>query len=476
VLVTPQLTGESGAARIDLYDLAVGQHRKSIDVPFTCAMLAYSPDGSRALLRLTEGEDRLDIYDVDSGEHLVGWRPYLIEQDRNQQKVTAAVFLDKDHLLTLSNAAKLVCWKVPECKAVYMMEQVRQPGVSPGGKYLAISGQRAYRFFDARTGEGCGDLIWNGLATAAAFDPAGERFVVSVLRDGGAALVGFDLKNGSQAFEFPVARAAMGFDLKNGSQAFEFPVARAAIGSMHFCGDEHLLLDNQFLVNLTNQVVLWRYDLPGGVHVPVSPDGRHWYAAQRSAGTPGILLAAVDLPDAKALTALAANPQPKFVVQPGSKVSLAIRAANPPGMPSFQQDVRKQLADRLAEHGITVADGQPIVFELSSTQRNTGETLEFHGIGIGTQDVSVPEVEVTCRVAYVSGGKTLWQNEARFSNDTWGFIIHLDQGQTVQQYLDKQLWGAVSGFFLGTVPPKYVFEEGQSEGLGASQLTASGVQ
>jgi WD40 repeat protein len=456
VLATPQGAGAATAARLDFYDLSAGSQRKSIDIPFACALLAYSPDGTRAAVRLAEGEDRLDVYDADGGSHLLGWRPYQIEEDRNQQKVTAAVFLDSQHLLTLSNANKLVCWKLPECQALYLMEQVRAPGISPGGKYLAISGHRAYRFFDARTGEGRGDLVWNGLATAAAFHPAGDRFVVSVLRDGGAALVGFNLADGSQAFEFPAARNAG--------------------RSLHYCGDDYLLMDDQYLVSLKNQIVLWRYDLVGGVHIPQSPDGRHWYAAQRTAGTPGILLAAADLPDVKALDAMAGNPRPRFLVEPGSKVSLAIRAQNPPGMPMFQQDVRKNLTDRFAAYGITVAEGQSVVLELSTTQRNTGDTLEFESFGIGGQRVSVPKVEVTCRAAFTSGGKTLWENGSLATNDTWGFIVHLEQGETIQQHLDKQLWGAVGGFFLSLAPPRYVFAEGQAEGLGASQLTAAGVQ
>jgi hypothetical protein len=235
------------------------------------------------------------------------------------------------------------------------------------------------------------------------------------------------------------------------------------------------------LVDLPHKMVVWNYALApgGGVHVADSPDARHWYLAGGFGNAP-VTLVAASLPDAAALKVLAgARLEPDYVIQPGAGVSLRVNLANtPPGKPGFPQEVQKALAASLERNRVRIQDGQPVVVTASMAHRNTGKSNEYNvqqfggRAGFNQQKVSVAEQVVECAVQIWRGNAVVWESKTQYSNSA--FIFQVQQGKSVEQYLNEQMWNGAANFMLNFALPPYVLPAESVKGLGTSRLTADG--
>lgn len=443
---------------LEVIDLADGKPIKSVDVPFAADLLALSPDGTRVLLRLKDGESRLDVWSVETDEHVVAWRPYQSEKQTRDQKIKAAGFIDSEHVLTINAEDKLVLWELPSCKATYVMEKVRNAGISPNRRYLALSNGKAYRLFESLTGEAKGDFVLEGGApAAAAFHPDGSRFAATFNDFQGDRFICWNLQDGKVETEFYIPQAGR---------------------TMHWCGDKHLLLDNDKLISLDHKMIVWRYQLPSGVHIFDSPDARHWFLTSSAGRNSSIHLAAASLPDSQTVAKLrSADPKPDLIVGPGTKLSIRFNfTSKHPTRTTLDQDVYKNLLDKFAKNDVSVAEGQSLTLYVSMAQRNTGKTNEFQitqiGGGGGQQKISLPETFVDCTFQIFRGDKEVWQTKSSSSNFTFSFIV--PQGKTPEQALTENMWEQAANYLLNFAPPKYIFAATAANGLGSSQLTADG--
>jgi len=212
----PDGDGKTPLVRLDRYDLVNRKLVDSLSLTYPADLLAFSPSGKRALLRYKKGEDRVDCWSLEEKKPVIGWRPYSKERFSHYKKVNAAVFVDDDHVLTLNGRNKLVLWKLPDCTAVYVMENVSKPGLSPNGRYLTVAAGNSFRMFDARTGDAVGDVTFSGTPQAAAFHPNGERFAAVYTDAEGTKLGVWDLTTGKSSGSFPL---------------------RTSARSVHWCGD-----------------------------------------------------------------------------------------------------------------------------------------------------------------------------------------------------------------------------------------------
>lgn len=437
----------------DVYDLAAGELQQTVELPFATELIAVSPDGTRALTRIAHDQDRLDVWSIEDGQPVVAWRPYQHEAKERDRKTGAAMFVDSDHVLTINNG-KPMLWELPACRAVYEIDRVwGAVEVSPGGQYLACIDQQSVKFYDARTGQPQGELATELRSQAIAFHPAGTRFAAVVPLPGNTAnLTVWNLQSGQLETAFVIPKVAR---------------------SMHWCGDGHLLLDGRSLVDLKSQMLVWTYQLPKGLQASHSPDGRHWFVAPTGGGGSDMLLAAATLPDSQTASNLARTTlKPETVMGPGSRISLQINLANPPGVANFQNDVRKNLTAKLAQHQIAIADGQPIRLTLSMSESSTGETMELRSIGPGSRGTTtVAKRKITGAATFTHGNEKLLELPFSTSNDFFG-ITTIPEGKSVEQHLNEQMWKAATNHFLNFKPPRYIFGPNAANGLGQSQLTA----
>ncbi|MEX2119916.1 MAG: hypothetical protein WD847_10015 [Pirellulales bacterium] len=463
--------------RLDRYDLRTGRRRGALELPHHAELVSLSPDGAQALVRtadetnrfnvFSQQDDRLDVYRLDDSAHLCGWRPYRNQpgsgptgeswHEMKDQKVTEALFVGSSHVLTLNEPKTLVLWKLPECRAVYMMQGAELPSLSPNHKHLAVYAHNGYRFFDSLTGEPVGNLPLGNLplgsrAAAAAFHPAGRRFAVVSPFNAGARISCWDIDQGQLERAFLVPQQAR---------------------QVEWCGDSHLLLDNAWLVDIALGAVMWKYELAQGRHLRQRPDGRHWFVSGPPPGGGPSFLRAATVPGAAELAAVA---DARLCVAPGSTLRLSLKLQTPPGRPGFTEEVRQRIVDQLAESGIQVVTGQaPVVLELSMMQVHTGETREYvisrSVAGIRGKTVTVPLQQVECRIVVLHDGKPVWEGGTTCTNEVWR--AKLEQGESPEARLAKEMWDAAARYFLDLVPPTRVFAGGSADGLGSSDLAAA---
>jgi len=455
-------------AWLSVIDLAASNETGTVEIPFDCSLESVSPDGKRALVRLSEGESRLDVWSLDDEQHIVGWRPYLKEKD-NDQIIRQAAFVDSDHVATTNASGNFAVWELPACRAVYTVDKAHHGYFSQNRKIVAIpAGGKAIRFFDALTGQSRGDLQSAGRVAAAAFHSGGERFAATFADGLGHRLVCWNVKEGKIETEFALPDSGV---------------------SMHFCGDNYVLLDTKLildaktqvdarlLIDLERQMIVWKYNPASGLHVADSPDGRHWFLAMPSARSTSVSLVAATLPEPAAQAKLAnAKFEPDMVIKPGSQVTLQTTlSATPPGKPGFAQDLTKMFTDTLTRNKISVTDGQSVVMKVTMNNIKTGKMMElqlsqFGGATVVNQKVSIPENLVECSVQVLRGGNVVWERKQSFANGALFFQV--PQGKTAEQHLNDMMWESAGNFLLHFQPPAYVFADSAFNGLGSSPLTA----
>lgn len=463
-------------ARLDRYDVTAKRPIDSLTLTYPCELLAVSPDGTRAVLREKQGKIRVDVWSVEGNRHVAGFKPFVGEKSTSHRKVTAAEFVDNDHVLTLSSGKKLALWKLPECKAVYVIDRASEPQVTPGGRYVALPHDASIRFFEARTGEAAGDIQIAGKLESAAIHPDGDRLAAVVVAPEGWKVATWDLKTGKSRLSFYIPKNA------------------SVTSTTHWCGDDYLLIDGLKLVDLKHKMIVWSY-LAGNLHAPGSPDGQHWYL---SLTRPTTLTAAV-LPGEEVKARLAGRKlEPKTVLRPGMKVGLNIQLNGLTNHPNLRDELYRDWTQKLQQRGLEVDPKAPVVLFARADAKATGKSKtytitktrfgapppRFGGFGgrrgaapgAGARTETVADSVIDCRIVFGIGGKAYGERKTSV-NKLPRFLFGnslLKPGETADAHFTTTQQNQAAGFFRGYSPPGYLFEHKAALGLGISQLVAGG--
>ena len=455
-------------AHIDVYNLRTGRRADQLDFEFLTRMAAFSPSGNRIASVLEPDKDRIDLWSADEGKPVLALRPYN-DEDKNYRRVEAVAFVDDEHLLTLNNQKKLVMWKLPECRAVYEIAEATDPGLSPNQQYLAVSTGHGYLLLDSRTGNHVGSFNIAGTMHAAAFHPDGSRFAASCTGPRGPSIVVWSMEDGSVLTEFPIQTTAK---------------------SMHWCAGDHLLMNNETLIDVEHELIVWKYRLPpgNGAHSAQSPDGRHWYITPK--GASGAELIAATLPEPRVSEFLAQKKlEPEFLLQPGGQLSVQINIPDSgPGQEKLRQRTLQNLVAKYQDTGTSVGGGSDLVIAMDLNENDTGKSQElvlqqtrspfgapiFNRLG-GGEEISVPLKNIECKVTFTYQGKLLHEQKATYSNSVSGFFSErIKEGLSPEQHLEQKMWGMAGSFFTNYSPPVYVFRDFEGKGFGLSTLTDRG--
>ena len=236
VVVQKEVTPRAAVGRrlprrvvLERYDLASGDKGTTVEVPYVYQFADLSPSGKSVLVAFAQrgqSYERLDVLSVAPKKHVAAWRPYGGERvpdegdnalrrprtfgmSNSPQSVAWAALVDDDHVLTVNTAGKLICWRMPECQAVYVFEEFGEPlALSPGRRYLAGNHFGQFRLFDTRTGKCVGDLQspqYGSRAVRGVFRSDGRELAAIIDAGPDKMLARWDLKDGQLAEEFPVA-------------------------------------------------------------------------------------------------------------------------------------------------------------------------------------------------------------------------------------------------------------------------------
>jgi hypothetical protein len=255
------------------------------------------------------------------------------------------------------------------------------------------------------------------------------------------------------------------WDVATGKLEREFKCPGIVInGKIDFPAENFMLVGNDYLIDLPNQLKLWKYD---GYKQARTVGGTTFFTVvtgkQRA-------LVNTPLPHAEARDLLQkATEQPDlFVLRPGVTVKLNLSGVSDA---AARERVRKGLTERLAAIKCQAGDSGAIEL-VASVEGPKQREIRFRHAGTFQMQ------EYRSRVKFVYQGQPVWETSA---TNVPGFMIHLEEGENVATYLRKREKPGYA-FFERVELPRFLQKptkgQGPSRGqtLGQSTITVSGIR
>jgi hypothetical protein len=442
---------QPGTTRLVLCDLESGKALGNATTPGTAVPLALTDGGGRVLLRKEEGHGfgtkaTLELRSLDSPQlKLVArWTPGD-DLKNNDRDVTWAAFLDDKRLATLVGT-RLAVWSVDPLKPEYQLTILSGslPALSPNRKLLAFAGNHEYGVLDLAAGK---VLAMRPLphphAAALAFSPSGAKLACAAF-----------------------TRAEI-VDTANGNVLADLnDVSMAHFGALAWVSEEHLLCGT-VVVDPMRQVRVWDYP---GAEALVPATGYCWAAVGDVHNRPGALLP-LKLPHPAALTALERTlADPNYVVlKAGMTVAVDVDGITDAGQ---REPARTALTKKLEANGFKVGANTSVTLK-ASTEVGEEREVRYHSFGRpfgGDQAYKIRDYRST--IKFVWEDQVLWQTG---SSNVPGIIVHLKQGETMEQHLRDQEKPNYQIFETVTLP-KQLTKPTKGSALGMTRISATGLQ
>ena len=496
---------------LELYDVAPAIKKtnpapakptRQVTIPFPCDLVDVSPSARFALVRAGQsdanrvGSDRtgeltgrLDVIDLQSGQHVVGWRPFF---DLFQQAIVAqSAFVDDEHVLTLSEevgshtGSLLVLWKIPECRAEYVIQGVSTRTLSPDRRVLGISREldrllergaalkdepRGLFLFDVLSGATLGHLKGGTTVTHAVFHPREPRLFALTQGEATSIAIEWDLQSGKILREFPLPFAT------NESAQYR---------QLAWTASNQLLVNGQMILDLKREIYSASLRTYNIVFVPQNFDARSWFMGEINSSNHLIGLGASELPDAKMTSTIQlAMPKPDLLLQPGVRVSLAFE------LPALSADVaaevRKRVRDQLELLQVEIADQQEIVIRVVATEAAGGGAIAYdpsprgmfgrrdpkENVPVASQ--SINERNISCKFQILRNDQVEQEFHGVRGNRAW--FVTTRGNQTVQQVADDSMHSGAKQYLMETRLPPFIFSKKWQAGMTAWQLSPKGIE
>jgi hypothetical protein len=488
---------------IERYDITNGERGNSLEVPYVYQLIDVNPSGKFAVVALTEQGnryERLDVLGLAPKKHIAGWRPFAGEKEPEKtesdtrrhrrslwelpvdpRSMAWAAMIDDEHVLTVNNSGKLICWSLPDCKAMYYFDEFGEPlAMSPGRKYLAGNHFGEFRIFEALTGKCVGDLEApaNGSrASRGAFRPDGKELAAIINAGPDKMLARWDLTTGKLVQEIPIPPATI-------STYLPFFAAHNGVRlGLEYRGSDYLMIDDQYLFDINKRCVIWRYHLLQGHFAANAPDNQTWYALRKNnAADKSLFLTSLETPSSlvrKKAEKVALEDQ--LVLFPGLSVRVHVDLSAV-GLSDLTSSVEKSLAEGLEYRGLTVDAAAPLVFSLVAGERSTGKqigvwarTSPFSGpfFNPGAQPKeTIDQRELVCRMAVSDvAGKVLWYKDRSVRMRVGGQVKADTAGQQLRDEMANSFRALLetTGSATDSVP-RYIFADLKTILAGESQF------
>ena len=408
-------------------------------------------------------------------KHVAAWRPYDGENSKDAKhkaikEVTWGSLLTEDLVGTVNANGKFIAWKLPGCEAAYIIENFGRPvAVSPKGKYLVAAKNSKLYVFETATGACKGELespSVNVNSIRAAFHPRGKHLAALVKGRLDRACVMWDLTTGKIERQFPVPSIVANFH----DSSYRYWGGQN--GAIAWRGDQHLVTDFGYLINVESQCLVWHYIMGNRNNSLNSPDGRHWQLARKDFRGP-YLLQPIDMPSDRVKRGEAfIKLQDQLVLYPGSSVRLDVRLTVGAQKVSSSQ-VATAMAAKLKERGIEVSDAAPITLSVTSKQGTTGTTIEVSksrfpsfGFNFGRRRPTpgaktFQQQKMVCVMQLTdSSNKVVWKREATVAMRSYGSV----KKESAQSDLTKEMQSSFaqmvsSGSVLDRYMSTFVFKD-----------------
>lgn len=440
--------GSEATTRVLICDLERGRTSASASASGEMMPLALHDDGRQILMRRNEfgfgKSDRLEIWSIQGPDVVRSliWTPYDDVRGSGRD-VMWGEFIDAVTLVTASRGGKVAFWDVTSARPIchLQLSTGSLPALSFDRKWIAFCSNESMGLLDVDKREVTAlqdtpdRLTW----PFAAFSPSGAK-VGCIARD---RILVWDTASGRLERDF----ATPGINIH---------------GAVDFPHEGFIPANNQYLVELENQLKLWSYQ---GVEHARTVAGTTFLAV--SGGSNSGVLAAARLPHPQATSLLKqALTQPDlFVFREGTPVKLDVSQ-----IPAAQRGrVTDALTKKLTAMKCPVAAGGEIDL-VASVEGPKRETVSYFGSG----DYKV-QVYIT-HLKFVYQQKPAWQTS---SSNIPGFLS-LKRGENIEGVLRQASRQPSYEFYDRVVLPKFLQKPsgdqraGGGHTLGASQVTAQG--
>jgi hypothetical protein len=139
--------------------------------------------------------------------------------------------------------------------------------------------------------------------------------------------------------------------------------------------------------------------------------------------------------------------------------------------PAEREKAAAALASKLQANGCLVGPNGTIEL-VASTEVGKEREITYRTMGMGFSVKTYKFREHISRIKFVHQGKTVWETA---SVNAPGFIVHLQEGQTMEQVL-KEHERPNYAFFTNIDLPKLLQKSTGTPTLGVSHVTVSGIQ
>ncbi len=459
-----------------LIDLESGEQAGRFEVPFPTEFVDLSPDGKLGLFRIDRSKDRLDIWDLAGGQHILGFRPYEDAMSHECQ-VHWAGFIDENHLMTLSQRRKLVVWKLPECRAVYTSAPDLGwiAGRTRDRQTIVVMSGRTPHLVDAMSGTLVGTLPevqTDGMVVLpqANFSHDENRLAVISHRGGGCLLAAWDLVDRSRILNLELPFKAYG---------------------VVWCGPDHVLVnrtagsdDPDAVIDVDRGLIVWNYNVVSGTSLRSSPDGRCWFACRSHLSAP-TELAAFELPGEEVKSLLSRVQLPAPLIGPSVTVTVQTQIENPPqaippgwaNLERLDEGVYQQFSKQLEDKGVNVVARGTIRLIVGIDQKKTEETMSVGRLFGPSRRILLSATALTPYVAVLdSSGNRVWSKQPKKKELKPVDLDDCPEGMDKETYLKLQQWDNAVQWLRSVEIPYPLFHPSVHRGFGESLITPEKTQ
>lgn len=385
------LDGARQVSRVALCDLASGALQGSFPLAGPAVLRDCLPSGA-LLVAIGTGEsptarERVDVWRPGpSGfESIVSFSPYLESKSALQRPVAWAGLVDETRMLTWSDGGELTLWTIPEAKAVWSVQVASPPALSPNRQYVVSKTLQDVVVLKTSNGMVVGRMPMLSYYPAHfAFREDGQRLAAAM------------------------DKRVLVWDLSNGAPVRDLAItATQPASSVDWVDADHLLVDDEFLVDPDRRVVLWHYLDVRKVNErrAVSAGGLTWVVLD--SGISRHMRGLVLPHDRAVATATKLDPEQLLLMRRGSEVSIEV------GFPERRQEVIDTLTAKLLQQGIQVvpnARTRLIVLK----EQGKFEDLDFVVSGVGRpMEYNRRLYEITTRIQIVHDGQVAWSESTK---------------------------------------------------------------
>jgi len=398
-------------SQLTVHDVHTNRALGQIETTGWSEMLDVSPDGSLVLTasawRHGRPYDRLDVWAPILKKHAIGWCPVVREPALMASQIDRAVFVDKRHVLTHTQA-EVVLWELPACKAVYRLAgRSDLVGLSVTRKYfVACSDFRDLLVYETMSGRCVGRLERPESSERVTFPrgwfrPDGKQLAI--------------------VYSTPLCSIFVVYDLATGKIRSEFGVPKIGLDGAVWIDQRYLSLQKypkirgkKYLLDLQNRALVARYD-KGFIHNVGALDGSVWQFVTKQSGAESMFeVRKISFP----LPASGPRLEDYAYLYPGADVSVSVTSSS-----IDRREIEAELSRRLEEVGLRISASAPRRMRLELVDVTEDPRTLTDGRVLSRRSL---DLKWTC---FDAANRNVWEQKRRVP---WG-TIDVSRSETASQ-------------------------------------------